>query len=349
MILPRQQGIGGRGAGLFITSIVMTTLAAVFVGARLTYRLYTRRAGWDDWTIVMSSAISIVLTITMCEAIVNGYGQHKADLTKQQLRLAMEWYYYAQIVYKLIIGLTKISILASYLRIFTTSRLFRAACWSTIATVLMWTIGSTVATILQCIPIQAAWNKAVKGAKCTNSDVFWLAYGGINIATDLMILILPIRPVLQLKMRLREKVGLLLAFMVGTFVILTSILRVVAVKASVQNKEDATYNFVPRGTWTLVEANIGIVCACLPALRKPLLSLVSSQKMFTTANDSQEQSLAASKAMDSAIPLSANHSFREARSKPIMLTREYQVEEFVGTSSRAGARPSSSANRSYEM
>lgn len=31
--------------------------------------------------------------------------------------------------------------------------------------------------------------------------------------------------------------------------------------------------FVPRTTWTVIEANTGIICACLPALRKPLFAL----------------------------------------------------------------------------
>ncbi|KAF2222374.1 hypothetical protein BDZ85DRAFT_184177, partial [Elsinoe ampelina] len=266
-------GIAGRGYGLFVTSILMVTLAAVFVGTRLTYRLVTRRTGWDDWTILLSLTLSIVLTLAMCMSIGNGYGQHKTDLTTLQLRTALRWYYIAQVVYKPIIGLTKSSILASYLRIFTVSKKFNIIAWVNIAVIVSWTIGTTVATILQCVPIRASWDKSVK-ATCTNSDIFWLAYGGMNIATDVIILVLPVQPILKLKMRRREKIGLLLAFLVGGFVVLTSILRVIAVKASTSNKADTTWAFVPRATWTLVEVNTRIVCACLPALRKPLLSLV---------------------------------------------------------------------------
>lgn len=49
---------------------------------------------------------------------------------------------------------------------------------------------------------------------------------------------------------------------------ITSILRVTAVANSVQNAQDQTYNFIPRGIWTLIEANLGIICSCLPALRQ---------------------------------------------------------------------------------
>lgn len=41
-------------------------------------------------------------------------------------------------------------------------------------------------------------------------------------------------------------------------------------KNSLANKSDTTWNFIDRGIWTLIEANSGIIGACLPALRQPL-------------------------------------------------------------------------------
>lgn len=56
-------------------------------------------------------------------------------------------------------------------------------------------------------------------------------------------------------------------FALGGFVCATSIIRTNAVAASVTNKKDSTWTFIPRSTWTLVEANVGIICACLPMMR----------------------------------------------------------------------------------
>lgn len=53
-------------------------------------------------------------------------------------------------------------------------------------------------------------------------------------------------------------------------VTITSILRTTSVSNSVRNKKDITFNFITRGIWTLVEANLGIITSCLVALRKPL-------------------------------------------------------------------------------
>lgn len=54
-------------------------------------------------------------------------------------------------------------------------------------------------------------------------------------------------------------------------VTVTSILRAASVKNSLANKSDTTWNFIDRGIWTLIEANSGIIGACLPALRQPLV------------------------------------------------------------------------------
>lgn len=53
-------------------------------------------------------------------------------------------------------------------------------------------------------------------------------------------------------------------------VTITSIMRATAVSNSLRNREDLTWNFITRGIWTLIEANAGIISACLPILKQPL-------------------------------------------------------------------------------
>lgn len=101
-----------------------------------------------------------------------------------------------------------------YLRIFT-SKPFRLACYINLGIVAAFTIGSTIATILQCIPTKASWDKSVVDATCTNSAAFWYAFAVINILTDAAILVLPVRQVLRLHLDRREKFGLLALFSLG--------------------------------------------------------------------------------------------------------------------------------------
>lgn len=58
-------------------------------------------------------------------------------------------------------------------------------------------------------------------------------------------------------------------------------MRTTAVQSSLVNQSDLTWNFTPRGMWTLIEANLGIISACLPILKKPF-SLALSRALGTT-------------------------------------------------------------------
>lgn len=43
-----------------------------------------------------------------------------------------------------------------------------------------------------------------------------------------------------------------------------------------RNMQDQTWNFIQRGIWTLIEANLGIICACLIVLKHPTQRLLRS-------------------------------------------------------------------------
>jgi hypothetical protein len=42
------------------------------------------------------------------------------------------------------------------------------------------------------------------------------------------------------------------------------------VQNSLKNKGDLTYNFIQRGMWTIIEANLGTISTCLPVLKQPM-------------------------------------------------------------------------------
>ncbi|KAL7932572.1 putative PTH11-typeG-protein-coupled receptor [Trichoderma chlorosporum] len=264
-------GMDNRGWKLYITSLVMIIAAGVTVTVRCASRLYLFTFGADDIVIIISFAFSIVLSVAVQLAIENGYGMHTADLTVVELDTALRWFFIAQTPYKVTVCLNKVAAILLYQRIFVTKK-FRIASYTVMGVVVAWSIGGVGATIFQCVPIAGAWDKSVK-ATCINSDVFWVAYAVMNILTDVMVLALPIVPIMQLQLSSRTKVMLCAIFLMGGFVTVTSILRATSVQNSLANKADTTWNFIERGIWTLIEANTGIIGACLPALRQPLTRL----------------------------------------------------------------------------
>ncbi|KAI9821279.1 MAG: hypothetical protein M1827_004015 [Pycnora praestabilis] len=287
-ILSRQNatGVQNHGSQLYIVSIAMPIVAALFIGVRLATRISKNKLGVDDYCVIGSLVFSISLSATLCVAVNSGFGKHMIDLKHGPLVEALKMFYVAQIVYKMVVTLNKISILSLYLRIFI-GQTFRRIVYGAIVFIAVSGAAFIVTTIVQCMPLAAAYDKTIKPATCINSTAFWFTYAVINIITDVAILLLPSRQIKHLNLPTREKVGLFGVFTLGAFVCVTSIVRTTTLNVSAKTP-DPTWNDINSTTWTVVEANVGIVCACLPILKQPLQAIFP--RIFSTGGTSHSRS-----------------------------------------------------------
>jgi hypothetical protein len=74
----------------------------------------------------------------------------------------------------------------------------------------------TVAVMFQCMPFNFNWDKSNPNGRCFNVQAFANSSSVPNIATDLAVLILPLRTVWCLKISIGRRVGLLLVFLTGS-------------------------------------------------------------------------------------------------------------------------------------
>jgi hypothetical protein len=123
--------------------------------------------------------------------------------------LASEWLCYPAIAFP------KISVLLLYLRIFT-DRPSRLISHALIYILLAYCIAFSVATALQCIPLEYQWNKDIPGGKCFDVPLFWKSLSIPNIVTDVIILVLPIPTILRLRLSTPQKIGLFTVFLSGS-------------------------------------------------------------------------------------------------------------------------------------
>ena len=94
------------------------------------------------------------------------------------------------------LGAVKISILMFYLRIFAAPRL-RAILKLTAVFVAALAIASSFAQFFQCTPLKSNWTSVNTDGTplaftCVNTDGLQFSTGGLNLATDIWILLLPI-------------------------------------------------------------------------------------------------------------------------------------------------------------
>ncbi|KAJ3481493.1 hypothetical protein NLG97_g7807 [Lecanicillium saksenae] len=250
-----------------IPCIVFFAVTPVFLGIRIYNRISRRTGlGWDDFTIILSYLCTLTVMIFMMVSVDAGFGKHIKTLPKANRLKALQMFYIAQIFYKTTINLTKTSILLLYRRIFV-QKWFRYSCNTLICIVLAYCVATTASSIWQCTPVALAWDKSLHGT-CISMIKNWYANAGFAIATDVLILSLPMQPIWASKLPVNQKRALMLVFALGGFVTVTSILRATTLNFSITSP-DVTYD-IASTLWTMIEINVAIICACLPMCRMVL-------------------------------------------------------------------------------
>ncbi|KAG0648755.1 hypothetical protein D0Z07_4764 [Hyphodiscus hymeniophilus] len=276
-----------------VPCILFFVLTPIIVAIRIWSRIRTNIGlGYDDWTILVSfwaredwvdshtclKAFSMTVSGFMMASCAYGFGQHIFNLHPYNKLMTLKvvsnnLFYIAQAFYKLTMNLTKASILLLYLRIFV-QRYFRIMCYILLAIILSYMVAAFLAAVFQCTPIPRAWNKAIPGT-CISLPENWYANAGFSIATDVLILLLPMPILYKSHMPVNQKAALMFCrgHQYYSYADAESII------------DKSRYNFemltqhkveIASSLWTIVEENVGIICACLPMCKYVLTFLFPS-------------------------------------------------------------------------
>ncbi|KAL5396585.1 hypothetical protein PMIN02_003079 [Paraphaeosphaeria minitans] len=276
------------------TCLIMGAIAVLVFLLRVVARLPMLGGQWglDDWAMTASMLFNVPLTV--CAFFLNKLGMGKdmwyvpfGNITK-----ILEIFYFTELLYLTAIALTKISILLFYLRIFPHKGL-RRAIYCTIVFCVLYIIAFVTATALQCLPVKRAWLRwdGEDQGKCTNLNALGWLSAGMNIGLDLFVIVLPMGQIKKLSMSRHRRFGIMLMFLLGGFVTIVSILRL---KYIVQfaHTENVTWDYLPIGIWSAVETDVGVIVACMPAMRSLESSLRNRYfpKIQTSTKFSEEDS-----------------------------------------------------------
>jgi hypothetical protein len=137
-----------------------------------------------------------------------------AWLTKSPWGSHSQLMFVGNIAYACAIAFTKFSIIASYMRIFPHRNLHHMmlVCG---AVVLGLFIAAIPATILQCRPIEAAWDFSIQGAQCYPFVNFIYASTAISVTTDLFLCIAPLPYFWKLQLPTRQRILVSCLFAIG--------------------------------------------------------------------------------------------------------------------------------------
>ncbi|KAJ4347788.1 uncharacterized protein N0V89_009158 [Didymosphaeria variabile] len=207
------------------------------------------------------------LLLTMSSIVAEaGLGKDIWTIPFDKITFILLIYFIDEPIYITVVSLTKISILCFYLRIFP-DRNFRRAVYAVMVFTGLYMLAFILVSLFQCRPVDHAWkywNHEHAGA-CNNVNAQGWAAAIFNIVLDIATIILPLRQLSKLAMNWKKKVQLMLMFGFGGFVTLVSILRLETLIYFAKS-ENFTWDVAPFGYWSTIEMDIGVMCACMPAL-----------------------------------------------------------------------------------
>lgn len=254
-----------------ITFFVITLIILLL---RLYTRYVTLRKLWpDDYVALCAGVCFIGAAITGFYACAMGYGKHLWYLPMGQDIPLLKALYALSIFYIGVQSMSKISLLLLFKRIYPSPR-FRLCCEAGIIFVTLHCVAFTISIIFQCSPINSYWDHRIK-RKCLNSTAIGYAGAVFSILEDFVILGMPIPQLLRLQVKTGQKIALILLFSVGSFACIVSIVRLKYLN-DFKPSSDLTWDKTDLLVWSLLEVELTLICACLPALRPLMVEIVPS-------------------------------------------------------------------------
>ncbi|KAH7045313.1 hypothetical protein B0J12DRAFT_670212 [Macrophomina phaseolina] len=225
--------------------------------------------GADDALVALAWAITVPFAVSFYIQGRNGMGYSVSELPLSVYLTGRQWFWASSWMYYLGLGLSKLSVLLQFFRIFVAPKtLLVTKC--TIAFVISWTIISVCVAAFECRPVERYWDKRIPG-KCINGGDTFLANAVMNIVTDFIIIGIPIPSLLKLQVSMAKRIGLLFAFSLGAVVCAISIARIPMVMLAFAAGKPGNLSLM---MWSAIELNVAIICACLPSIRPLFVSFL---------------------------------------------------------------------------
>ncbi|ERF69692.1 hypothetical protein EPUS_03684 [Endocarpon pusillum Z07020] len=278
------QETSSSSSGTMVASAIVTALATICVALRFYTRIRTKAGiAWDDWWILIGLLTSLLIgglllwgsstdpdaQSEVSEAIFTNTTD-TFDTAPHTTYLKLS--FISSILYFAIVTSIKVSILLMYRRIFSIDYSFHLQSLLLLAVIFAFWLAVTTATLLNCRPLKYSWIGMSWEEYCFNYNIFWMVTGAVEVIIDTAILALPVRMVLRLQLSQKRKISIMLIFLLGGFVIITGIIRVI-------------YSYVPGSRvpeyikaelWSTIHIGMAIFCACLPTIR-PLFTGMTSR------------------------------------------------------------------------
>ncbi|MCJ1238721.1 hypothetical protein MMC14_006712 [Varicellaria rhodocarpa] len=268
-------------SGVLSAAVVLPTVASIAVLLRFYVRRSKTMVGGDDWMILaglgLTWAMSVILIVgaaigsfgttipvdpktgeeiytpASLTATINSIKVWRSRSTSNSISI-------------------KLSVLLFYRRIFV-GRKFTIYSLTICAFVALWCFAFFFATVFQCGGHPANWwtSQYTSEHLCSKTGKLELGFAVSDVMLDLVILTIPLPLIWNLKMSTSHKVAITGIFLLGLLstagALARMVVHVLSIYTTTINSRDILGDQTNIVVWSLVEAGVAIVAACLPTLR----------------------------------------------------------------------------------
>ncbi|KAL4810147.1 hypothetical protein BDV18DRAFT_156522 [Aspergillus unguis] len=262
--------------------IAFVSVSTIVVALRLFTRIrLVSSPGWDDWFLLLALVTDYACFGVMVVEDTYGLGKPESTVPPDVYRAQLKMLWISVPLYNLCLNLTKVSVVFLYLRLFTT-RTYQIILKVLLVFIVISAIYMVLGTLLVCIPVSSFWNQ--DPGHCVERAVIWYLNAALQIAGDLVLVILPMPQLWIMRIPAKQKVCLIAIFALGLIVCATSAARFHSLVMFLQAKDYS--RTVPSqrqdnkklikktgqhgilALTSILEANVAILCASLPTFRQ---------------------------------------------------------------------------------
>ncbi|KAH7094750.1 hypothetical protein FB567DRAFT_586104 [Paraphoma chrysanthemicola] len=224
--------------------------------------------GWHDACALGAGIWAIPMNAMQFPLSAAGFGRDIWTIPPENVTRIQKLVWFTQIFYWPTTTLSRFAFLLLYLRIFPRES-FRRWVFAAMGLNFFYWSFFQFSNLFQCHPMWMVWEgwDGEHEGSCWNINKLMLSAAGYTIVLDLIVMVLPLGELLQLQLSKKRKLGVMAIFVVGTFTWIISIIKIWAISSFAESM-NTTWNDVPGDYWSVMEANVSVICVCMPALRR---------------------------------------------------------------------------------
>lgn len=267
-----------------ITQSLCIGLTTIFFVLRMYTRVLVQKTvNLEDYLCLAAWIGGIGYNVTALMMGKYGGGLHQWDVPKQNLESFSQTVYGTMVMYGPVALATKTAILLLLVRVFAPFKKLVLFTKIFLGILVAFYLPVFFVKICICTPVPHYWKKEALPGKCLNERALILADAFVSVASDVIILVLPIIASWSLHMSTQKKLRVVGLLGAGGLACGASIVRLVWIIEQGESK-DATHTFMRINLWGNAEVSIGIICACLPFLASLIKKVTGEYASRHTSN-----------------------------------------------------------------